>query len=325
MAVYYQHIGESLSQRDFPRSLGTPKDGLRRFQFKHIEEFLAHLSSHEQLEIQSKCAELAPMGFQIWGIPSGAQKVLSKMKTGDYLMLLESVDFQYCGQAIHKTSDLCYDLSHHIWGEQRFPIIVFMTGDLISYDWEEFLADFNFKPNFHMRGNTMHLPLDRMAQSKYGDEDVFVSDLLSSKSVRGSDQEKDFYSFSKTPIAHLREVKKRERDREFRSNVMERQGKYCAFCGLDIEVALEVAHIVPKAEQGIDDPRNGIVLCATHHRMFDADIICIEPDSLSVCANQGLGLDQLRITNASLTHLQAHPHIEALQWRWNRFQSKQRK
>ena len=325
MAVYYQHIGEKLSQRDFPRSLGTPTDGLKRFKFEHIEEYLTHLSSYEQLDIQRKCTELGPTGFQIWGIPSGAQKVLSRMTTGDYLMLLESVNFQYCGQAIHKTSDMCYDLSEHIWGEQRFPIIVLLQGELISYDWEDFVADFDFKPNYYMRGQTMRLRPDRIAQSKFGNEDVFISRLLSGKSVSEKEGERGFYPFSKTPVARLREVKEQERDREFRSSVLERQGTLCAFCGLDIEVALDVAHIVPKAEQGADDPRNGIVLCATHHRMFYADIVGIEPDSLSVATIPGLGLDQLRISHSSLTHLQAHPHIDALRLRWTKFQSKPRK
>ena len=47
MTVYYQHIGERLSARDFPRSLGTLTDGLKRFRFEDVEEFLYHLSPLE--------------------------------------------------------------------------------------------------------------------------------------------------------------------------------------------------------------------------------------------------------------------------------------
>jgi hypothetical protein len=54
----------------------------------------------------------------------GARDVLADMKTGDFLMLLESSDFRYVGQVIHRVSQPCWDLSRHIWSEQRFPIII---------------------------------------------------------------------------------------------------------------------------------------------------------------------------------------------------------
>lgn len=46
----------------------------------------------------------------------------------------------------------------------------------------------------------------------------------------------------------------------------------CAFCGLKIEEALEAAHIVPWAYASPAqrlDPRNGVLLCATCHKLFD--------------------------------------------------------
>lgn len=113
MAIYYQHIGEEMSARDFPRSLGTT-DGLVRFHFSDIEPFLEHLSLLEQIDIKSRTTDFAATGFQIWGIPSGALHVLQHMSAGDYLLLLESVHFAYCGQVLHRVSDMCYDLSQHI-------------------------------------------------------------------------------------------------------------------------------------------------------------------------------------------------------------------
>lgn len=48
----------------------------------------------------------------------------------------------------------------------------------------------------------------------------------------------------------------------------------CAFCGLSFLAALEAAHLIPwthaTRSQRID-PRNGILLCSTHHRLFDAN------------------------------------------------------
>ena len=83
MTVYYQHIGEELSARDFPRRLGTSREGLKRFHFDDVVEFLQHLNPLEIADIKSKAQELAPTGFQIWGIPSGAQRFLRKMHTGE--------------------------------------------------------------------------------------------------------------------------------------------------------------------------------------------------------------------------------------------------
>src|SRR5208283_1413597 len=95
----------------------SAKVQLRRFHWPEIASFVRHLSPLEAAEMRSKVAELAPTGFQIWGIPSGAAQVLKDMETGDYLMLLESTDFRYVGQVIHRVSENCWDLSDHIWGE----------------------------------------------------------------------------------------------------------------------------------------------------------------------------------------------------------------
>jgi len=55
------------------------------------------------------------------------------------------------------------------------------------------------------------------------------------------------------------------------------QGR-CAICGLSFEDALEAAHLIPWNEaspQERMDPANGILLCATHHKLLDAGQITI--------------------------------------------------
>jgi len=319
MTVYYQHIGEQMAARDFPRSLGTPTSGLKRFSFEDVEEFLQHLNPLEIADIKSKSRELAPTGFQMWGIPSGAQRVLAKMQTGDFLMLLESTDFTYCGQVIHRVTDLCYDLSYDIWGEQRFPIIVLLQGEMISYGWGEFLEDFNFASNYHLRGTTANIRTERVASSKFGTEEVFIANLLTTKGTNPFDQETDFNAFADGLQTHLREVKEREGQHRFRNDLFDVYGPVCALCDLDVPIALEAAHIVPKHENGTDDPRNGLVLCAVHHRMFDANTIGIDPTGLNIVPLGGWDLGRLRITRPSISHLTATPHVDALRWRWSRF------
>lgn len=52
----------------------------------------------------------------------------------------------------------------------------------------------------------------------------------------------------------------------------------CAMCGLSFESALEAAHIIPWPEAEPSqrtDVRNGLLLCATHHRLFDSGYITV--------------------------------------------------
>ena len=54
-----------------------------------------------------------------------------------------------------------------------------------------------------------------------------------------------------------------------------------SFCGTTFGAALQAAHIVPwsecaKAERL--DPRNGLLLCSTHHALFDDGVLTIDED-----------------------------------------------
>lgn len=64
----------------------------------------------------------------------------------------------------------------------------------------------------------------------------------------------------------------------FRNTLLNIYDYKCAFCGLSFADALEAAHIIPwslasKSERL--DPANGILLCAVHHKLFDAGLITI--------------------------------------------------
>jgi hypothetical protein len=72
-------------------------------------------------------------------------------------------------------------------------------------------------------------------------------------------------------------------------------------------------------ERGSDDPRNGLILCATHHRAFDAHLFVIDPATLGVDTRPGYDRFALNITRDSIAHLKRKPHVAALQWRHARF------
>ena len=59
----------------------------------------------------------------------------------------------------------------------------------------------------------------------------------------------------------------------FRVVVTEAYNRKCAMTGESTLLALEAAHIVPYAEEGAHDVRNGLLLRADFHRLFDAGLV----------------------------------------------------
>ncbi|AWN41160.1 HNH endonuclease [Methylobacterium durans] len=318
MSVFYQHIGEALWRRDAPKSIGTPEGGLRRFRLPEIEKHLQNIPPSELAAAHSKMTELAPTGFQVWGLPEGARDAIKNMEDGDFLMLLENTDFKFVGQVLHRLSEPCWDLSRHIWGEARFPLVVFLQGELTSYPWTNFCADFSFADGYHMRGNTMRLSSERIGSSPWQTEEGFISHLLTTTGVNPEDQASDFQAFANNLQIHLRMVKARAAQQRFRQGTISKQGMECAFCSMSIPEVLEAAHIVPKEHDGADDHRNALVLCALHHRMFDSGLLRINPNTRSVLAGGSYSLDELRVTRHQIAAGPQWPHERSLRWRWER-------
>lgn len=70
----------------------------------------------------------------------------------------------------------------------------------------------------------------------------------------------------------------RQHQNVFRSAMRKAYRERCAFCGFGNLAALEAAHIIPyhagTVEQKLS-PTNGLLLCAIHHKLFDAGCIKI--------------------------------------------------
>lgn len=103
---------------------------------------------------------------------------------------------------------------------------------------------------------------------------------------------------------------------KFRFSVLKRYGHKCAVCHIKVTDVLAAAHIRDKRHHGSDDPRNGIVLCQTHHTAFDKHLFGIDPSSLEIKMSNETDSDDLGITEFQLTMEQNEPHKDALEWRW---------
>src|ERR1039457_5217746 len=76
------------------------------------------------------------------------------------------------------------------------------------------------------------------------------------------------------PIA----VRPRIGQSSFRVLVTEAYHRRCAITGENTLVALEAAHIVPFSGEGGHDVRNGLLLRADFHRLFDVGLVGVTPD-----------------------------------------------
>ena len=80
-------------------------------------------------------------------------------------------------------------------------------------------------------------------------------------------------------------VSKKLRDVSFRRRVLTAYGFRCAVCGIQLKL-VEAAHIVPVNHvKSTDETRNGLALCALHHKAYDQALITIK-DDYSVLLNQ---------------------------------------
>ena len=88
--------------------------------------------------------------------------------------------------------------------------------------------------------------------------------------------------------------RQRKRNREFRERVLSAYGYACAVCGFAVchegePLALEAAHIKWHQARGPDIVRNGLSLCALHHRLFDKGAFTVSPHRRIVIARNVSG------------------------------------
>lgn len=72
------------------------------------------------------------------------------------------------------------------------------------------------------------------------------------------------------------------RDSKFRKRVLDRCNHKCVVCGKTIPCILQAAHIVAVKDDGSDDPKNGVCMCANHHLMFDKRLFEIEKYKIKI-------------------------------------------
>lgn len=117
-----------------------------------------------------------------------------------------------------------------------------------------------------------------------------------------------------------RNVRVRPGQSRFKLRVFQRYTPRCPLSGVSVPEMLEAAHLCPVAEDGTNDPRNGIPLNAALHRAFDAYLFAFEPETLEVVTRPGgPTLEEMGIATPNLRGLTRRPHQEALRWRYDQW------
>ena len=88
----------------------------------------------------------------------------------------------------------------------------------------------------------------------------------------------------------------------FREAIMDEYDGMCAITGEVTKAVLEAAHVIPHSEGGDNDRGNGILLRSDLHNLFDAGLLKIDSETLSIKINQK-GVSSERYTSLEGTKL----------------------
>lgn len=125
----------------------------------------------------------------------------------------------------------------------------------------------------------------------------------------------------------LAEMKARDGQSVFRSNVLALYGSRCAVSGCSTAAALQAAHIEPFDGAHTHRISNGLPLRADLHNLFDADLLGINPDTKRIhlhpeITKAGDYADIDGVVLAAPLHAAANPEEGALRERWKRFNAR---
>jgi putative restriction endonuclease len=125
------------------------------------------------------------------------------------------------------------------------------------------------------------------------------------------------------------QISRAERSPRFKFDAIKRFGGTCAVTGIDVVDMLDGAHVVPVKNGGPDDPRNALLLSASHHRAYDAHLWVVEPGTLKIVTRpDGPTLERMKFKVDSMDHLAGNgvlPHVDALERRFELFEKSLKK
>jgi ribosomal protein L37AE/L43A len=119
-------------------------------------------------------------------------------------------------------------------------------------------------------------------------------------------------------------VRVRRGQRQFREQLLERQGNVCAFTGSAPARVLEAGHLYSYAKLGIHHKHGGLMLRRDIHRLFDDGMLAVEPSTLRIDVAPELERypQYARLHDVPLTVGLKDPQVSWLCQHWEEHRSK---
>lgn len=151
------------------------------------------------------------------------------------------------------------------------PLTVLVIGKTSGVPGTGFIAwDIDDLPEAYKQVYTFNWDAVQNPFVGFGPSDTSAS--FAEKIIEDPDQAGDIYS----------RVKVRGTSQKiFRLALLEAYEYQCAMCQMSFEEVLEAAHIIPwsKCDKGQRiSPKNGILLCSNHHKLFDSGDLSVTPE-----------------------------------------------
>lgn len=108
---------------------------------------------------------------------------------------------------------------------------------------------------------------------------IIKMDLGEGKTSEPPDVESDLRNYEKTLVAV------REGQGKFRELLLRAYASRCSFTQYDVTEGLEAAHVRPYRGAHTNETRNGLLLRADIHNLFDYGIVGVDPEKLTVILN----------------------------------------
>jgi putative restriction endonuclease len=137
-----------------------------------------------------------------------------------------------------------------------------------------------FRPDFFVEYLKNLESLHDFGQSAH--DFAILSDVAENPEINDADIQIQDIARKTTVVS----VSKKLRDVSFRKRVLTAYSFRCAVCGIQLRL-VEAAHIIPvNHDNSTDETRNGLALCALHHKAYDQALITIG-DDYSIQINRG--------------------------------------
>ena len=216
----------------------------------------------------------------------------SRMNIGDYVICVYENRYRFISRLKKRLNS--FDLAKYIWGlddGKTWQYMYFLTEPIpIDFHLNEISMGDSPIKGFRGFARISDERID-FVKDKFGSLDQFIKDnfkifitpeksgIFDLDSFR--DKIKDEELFVVNDIEDARKkintsICRRQGQRKFREKVLNAYGRKCAITNCSISATLEAAHIIPYKGSATNHIKNGILLRADIHTLFDLDLLKID-------------------------------------------------